>query len=80
VVEVRVPTGGLSRKKRQKVYALLDVSNSMRDANKDVFAKALVLAYLLIALEEGAELFLRTFANSVHERSDCRSPERSSPP
>jgi len=75
VVEVRVPTGGLSRKKRQKVYALLDVSNSMRDANKDVFAKALVLAYLLIALEEGAELFLRTFANSVHERSDCRSPE-----
>ena len=75
VVEVRVPTGGLSRKKRQKVYALLDVSNSMRDANKDVFAKALVLAYLLIALEEGAELFFRTFANSVHERTDCRAPE-----
>ena len=75
VVEVRVPTGGLSRKKRQKVYALLDVSNSMRDANKEVFAKALLLAYLLIAVEEGAQIFLRTFGNTVHERSDCRTPE-----
>ena len=75
IIEVRVPTGGLSRKKRQKVYALLDVSNSMRDANKELFAKALLLAYLLIALEEGAEIFFRTFGNTVHERSDCRSLE-----
>ena len=75
VVELHVPTGGLSRKKRQKVYALLDVSNSMRDANKEVFAKALLLAYLLIAVEEDAQIFLRTFGNTVHERSDCRTPE-----
>lgn len=75
IVEVRVPTGGMTRKKRQKVYALLDVSNSMRDANKEVFAKALLLAYLLIAAEEGAELYLRTFGNTVHARSDCRSLE-----
>lgn len=73
IIEVRVPTGGMTRKKRQKVYALLDVSNSMRDANKETFAKALLLAYLLIAAEEGAELYLRTFGNTVHARSDCRS-------
>lgn len=75
IVEVRVPTGGMTRKKRQKVYALLDVSNSMRDANKEIFAKALLLAYLLIAAEEGAELYLRTFGNTVHTRSECRSIE-----
>jgi hypothetical protein len=75
IIEVRVPTGGMTRKKRQKVYALLDVSNSMRDANKEVFAKALLLAYLLTAVEEGAELYLRTFGNTVHQRSDCRSTE-----
>lgn len=73
--EVRVPTGGMSRKKRQKVYALLDVSNSMRDANKETFAKALLLAYLLIAIEEGSQIFLRTFGNTVHPRSDCASAE-----
>ena len=76
IVEVRVPTGGVSRKKRQKVYALLDVSNSMRDGNKEVFAKALLLAYLLIAVEEGAQLYLRTFGNTVHARSDCNSLEQ----
>lgn len=71
IVEVRVPTGGQSRKKRQKVYALFDVSNSMRDHNKATFAKALLLAYFLIAIEEGAEIYLRTFGNTVHYRSDC---------
>ena len=75
IIEVRVPTGGVSRKKRQKVYALLDVSNSMRDHNKATFAKALLLAYFLIAVEEGAEIYLRTFGNTVHFRSDCTSPE-----
>ncbi len=58
------------RSKRQKVYVLLDVSNSMRDHNKMVFAKALVLAYLIRAAEEGAELYFRTFANSTHARSE----------
>lgn len=75
VVEVRVPTGGVSRRKRQKVYALFDVSNSMRDHNKATFAKALLLAYFLIAIEEGAEIYLRTFGNTVHFRTDCTSRE-----
>lgn len=75
IVEVQVPTGGMTRKKRQKVYALLDVSNSMRDGNKEIFAKALLLSYFLIAIEEGAQLFLRTFGNTVHERTDCTSTE-----
>jgi hypothetical protein len=75
IIEVRVPTGGVSRKKRQKVYALLDVSNSMRDHNKATFAKALLLAYFLIAIEEGAEIYLRTFGNTVHFRSDCTEAE-----
>ena len=75
IVEVRVPTGGMSRKQRQKVYALFDVSNSMRDHNKATFAKALLLAYFLIAIEEGAEIYLRTFGNTVHYRTDCTSTE-----
>ena len=75
VIEVSVPTGGQSRKKRQKVYALFDVSNSMRDHNKATFAKALLLAYFLIAIEEGAEIYLRTFGNTVHYRTDCTSLE-----
>ncbi|MGE0599598.1 MAG: hypothetical protein AB7J35_05850 [Dehalococcoidia bacterium] len=75
IVEVRVPTGGMTRKKRQKVYALLDVSNSMRDNNKEIFAKALLLSYFLIAVEEGAQIFLRTFGNTVHHRTDCKSTE-----
>ena len=75
IVEVRVPTGGATRKKRQKVYALLDVSNSMRENNKEVFAKALLLAYLLIAIEEGAQIYFRTFGNTVHHRSDCTTKE-----
>ncbi len=60
------------RPKRQKVYVLLDVSNSMRDHNKLVFAKSLVLAYLIRAAEEGAELYFRTFANSVHARVESK--------
>ncbi len=75
ILEVRVPTGGMTRKKRQKVYALLDVSNSMRDGNKEMFAKALLLSYFLIAIEEGAQLFFRTFGNTVHHRTDCTSKE-----
>lgn len=72
LVEERVASG-VSRKKRQRVYALLDVSNSMRDDNKIVFAKALMLAYLVVAAEEGSRVYFRTFANTVHPRSDCRT-------
>jgi hypothetical protein len=75
VIAVRVPSGGQTRKKRQKVYALLDVSNSMRDGNKETFAKALLLAYLLIAIEEGAQIFFRTFGNTVHQRTDCTTKD-----
>lgn len=69
LVEEEVPIGNPNRK-RQKVYALLDVSNSMRDANKMIFAKALMLAYLVRACEERANLHFRTFGNTVHARTD----------
>ena len=75
VHEERVLRGSPNRRKRQKVYALLDVSNSMRDANKIVFAKALLLAYLVTAHRERAQVYFRTFANSVHPRSDVRDGE-----
>jgi len=75
VTEERVLRGSPNRRKRQKVYALLDVSNSMRDANKMLFAKALLLAYLVTAHKERAHLCFRTFANSVHPRSDVRDGE-----
>jgi hypothetical protein len=71
LVEERIRTTRPVRKKRQKVYALLDVSNSMRDENRIIFAKALVLAYLLSAASEGARVYFRTFANTTHERSDA---------
>lgn len=75
IIEERVPAPGPGRKKRQKVYALLDVSNSMRDDNRVLFAKALLLAYLVTAHREGAEIYFRTFGNTVHQRSDCTAPE-----
>jgi hypothetical protein len=74
IVEERIPAPGPGRKKRQKVYALLDVSNSMRDDNRILFAKALLLAYLVTAHREGAEIYFRTFGNTVHARSDCAAP------
>lgn len=73
IIEERVPTGHLSRRRRQRVYALLDVSNSMRDDNKMVLAKAIMLAYLLVASEEQSRVYFRTFANTVHPRTDCLS-------
>lgn len=75
IIEERVPAPGPGRKKRQKVYALLDVSNSMRDDNRVLFAKALLLAYLVTAHREGAEIYFRTFGNTVHTRTDCTAPE-----
>ena len=71
IVEERVPIASPLRRKRQKVYALLDVSNSMRDYNKIIFAKGLMLAYLITASGEQASLYFRTFGNTVHERTDC---------
>lgn len=65
---LRSPPAG---RRRQRVYVLLDVSNSMRDGNKLLFAKGLVLAYLMTACEERAQVYFRTFANSVHPRTDC---------
>jgi len=70
VVEERAPVPS-SRRRRQQVYALLDVSNSMRDHNKIIFAKALMLAYLLTAFEEEARIRFRTFGNRVHDRTDA---------
>jgi hypothetical protein len=75
IIEERVPNPRPPRKKRQKVYALLDVSNSMRDDNKIIFAKALLLAYMVMACEEGAQIYFRTFGNTVHARTDALSRE-----
>lgn len=75
LIEEQFPVDAPKRKKRQKVYALLDVSNSMRDANKLIFAKALMLAYLITAGEEKSHIYFRTFGNRVHERTDSLSRE-----
>lgn len=71
IIEEQIPVETPRRRKRQRVYVLFDVSNSMRDDNKLIFAKALVLAYLLVACEEGARIYFRTFANRIHSRTDC---------
>jgi hypothetical protein len=74
LVEERIRATRPVRKKRQKVYALLDVSNSMREDNRMLFAKALVLAYLLTAAAEGSRVYLRTFGNTIHDRTDAVTP------
>lgn len=74
IIEERVPVEAPRRRNRQRVYVLFDVSNSMRENNKLIFAKALVLAYLLVACEEGARIYFRTFANRIHSRTDCLDP------
>jgi len=70
----RVPKPPPAARPRQRVYVLLDVSNSMREANKLLFAKGLVLAYLITACEERARISFRTFANRIHPRTDCATP------
>jgi hypothetical protein len=67
VEEVLVPRRP-ERQRRQKVLVLRDTSSSMRDNNKGLFAKAVALAYLIKAHEEGAEVSDRSFANRVHAR------------
>lgn len=64
---------------RQKVYALMDVSLSMRDAYKLIFAKSVMLAYLIKAHEENAQLFLRSFAGETSDRIDCLTPGQFGP-
>ncbi len=75
VEEVLVPRRP-ERKRRQKVLVLRDTSSSMRDDNKGIFAKAVALAYLVKAHEEGAEISDRSFANRVHARLRATTPEQ----
>ncbi len=75
VVEELVPAPRPLNRRRQKVYILLDVSNSMREENKILFAKAVVLAYAVTASREEARIYLRTYGNTVHERTDCLDQE-----
>lgn len=58
---------------RQKVYVLLDVSLSMDDSNKLIFAKAVIMAYLAKAYEEEAQIYFRAFAGKAGNRQDCIS-------
>jgi Mg-chelatase subunit ChlD len=73
MVEELVPIYERSTKPRQKVLVLRDTSSSMRDNNKGVFAKAVALAYLIKAQEEGAVIGDRSYANNVHPRIIAKS-------
>jgi len=64
---------------RQKVYSLMDVSVSMGDAYKLIFAKSIMLSYLIKAHEEDAQLFFRAFAGGTSDRIDCLTPEQFGP-
>jgi hypothetical protein len=75
VEEVLVPRRP-ERQRRQKVLVLRDTSSSMRDDNKGIFAKAVALAYLIKAHEEGAEVSDRSFANRVHARLRATTREQ----
>ncbi|MGD9893558.1 MAG: hypothetical protein AB7R89_28620 [Dehalococcoidia bacterium] len=63
------------RRKRQRVLVLRDTSSSMNDGNKGTFAKAVALAYLIKAQEEGAEVSDRSYANRVHPRLRATSAD-----
>lgn len=73
--EELVPVANRQRRPRQKVLVLRDTSSSMRDNHKGIFAKAVALAYLIKAQEEGAEVSDRSFANTVHPRLRATTPE-----
>lgn len=75
MVEEVVPIYERSNRPRQKVLVLRDTSSSMRDNNKGVFAKAVALAYLIKAQEEGAVVGDRSYANNVHPRIVAQSRE-----
>ncbi len=62
------------RRKRQRVLVLRDTSSSMNDGNKGIFAKAVALAYLIKAYEEGSEVSDRSYANRVHPRLSATTP------
>jgi len=62
----------VGRSMRQKVYVLLDRSDSMALDHRFIFAKAVVMAYLAKAFEENAQLYFQAFgANYVESRIDC---------
>jgi hypothetical protein len=67
-IEELVKVAKPPRRKRQRVLVLRDTSSSMNDGNKGIFAKAVALAYLIKAYEEGAEIGDRSYANRVHPR------------
>ena len=74
-IEEWVPVYKPRHKRRQKVLVLRDTSSSMNDNNKGIFAKAVALAYLIKAHEEGAEISDRSYANTVHPRLRARTTE-----
>lgn len=63
-VEELTPKAEKGTNSRQKAYVLLDISPSMSDNYKMIFAKAVVLSYLAKAQEEGSTVYLRSFYNS----------------
>ena len=67
-IEELVKVAKPPRRGRQRVLVLRDTSSSMNDGNKGTFAKAVALAYLIKAQEEGAEVSDRSYANRVHAR------------
>lgn len=74
LIEELVAVPKSRRKPRQRVLVLRDTSSSMRDSSKGIFAKAVALAYLVKAQEEGAEVGDRSFANTVHPRLRADAP------
>lgn len=66
--EELVKVANAPRRRRQRVLVLRDTSSSMNDGNKGIFAKAVALAYLIKAHEEGAQVSDRSYANRVHPR------------
>lgn len=76
IVEELEEVNRIGSSMRQKVYILQDVSLSMGDSYKLIFAKAVIMAYMAKAYEEHAQIYFRPFAGSTGDRVDCVRPSQ----
>lgn len=76
IVEELEEVRSIGSSMRQKVYILQDVSLSMGDSYKLIFAKAVIMAYMVKAYEEHAQIYFRPFAGFAGVRVDCVRPSQ----
>ena len=77
-VERRLPVREFVSMEEQKqlIYVLVDCSGSMSDGKRIVKAGGILLNRVKAVIRGEAEIFLRLYEGSPHERQDGRTPEQ----